>query len=163
MVSEIRKKLSEIEGVTITNFSFHFNNFNRIILEIKNKEDYIKWQYFIKRAREDCSEIKIIKKLPTIEFRFPKRSDDLDNALTKFNEILDRKYYLIPEPENDSTTIICKVTNNCNIDCQYCYDKPFRRKLGHNGVLNFEYLEKLILKNNLLPFRNLWKKKLLKL
>jgi len=144
MVSEIRKKLSEIEGVTITNFSFHFNNYNRIILEIKNKEDYIKWQYFIKRAREDCSEIKIIKKLPTIEFRFPKRSDDLDNALTKFNEILDRKYYLIPEPENDSTTIICKVTNNCNIDCQYCYDKPFRRKLGHNGVLNFEYLEKLI-------------------
>lgn len=117
---------------------------NRIKIKVHSEKDYLKWDYFIEKVKGRKIPLKIVKRYPIITFVFPRYTSELEDALAAFEKVLEKKYYLIEKPPQDSMTIIAKVTNLCNLDCQYCYDKPFRDKLGHNGFINYDQLDKAI-------------------
>lgn len=142
--SNIIKEINSIEGIVLKEANFGIGSENRLTIHILNKKDYLKWEYFIERMKEHKVNIKVKKRYPAVTFVFPSPNETFKEALCSFEEILQKKYYLIEKPAKDSVTIIAKVTNLCNLDCQYCYDKPFRDKLGHNGIIPFEKLDKVM-------------------
>ena len=118
--TNIIEKIRDIENAVLREINMGMGLENRIKIEILHKDDYLKWDYFCKRLREECKMIKIQKRLPFLTFVFPLQETPLKEAAEKFEEALDRKYFLIEEPPEMNMTIIAKVTNLCNIDCQYC-------------------------------------------
>ena len=53
----------------------------------------------------------------------------------------------------NNITIICKPTHNCNMDCEYCYDKK-EKQLVKNNKMPLELLEHLI-RISLKSFKNI--------
>lgn len=143
-VTNIIEKIRDIDGVLLKEINIGMGLENRLKIEILHKEDYLKWSYFCKRVNEDCKTIKVQKRYPFLTFVFPLQETALAEAATKFEKALGRKFYLIEEPYQECITIIAKITNLCNIDCQYCYDRPFREVLGHNKIMSMDKLEKMI-------------------
>lgn len=143
-INEILDKLDAIEDIAITEAIDGFGNENRISIEINNPQNILKWEYFHERLREEIPAIKISRHYPKVRWVFPLYESDLQEVLEKFSQFLDRKFYMLEKPPKESVTIIAKVTNLCNLDCQYCYDKPFRESLGHNGIIDIEKIEKTI-------------------
>lgn len=140
----LMNQINEIDGVILTGVNFGMGIENRIKMKITNEEDYSKWMYFIKRLKQSKCDVKIHIDLPNMTFLFPQFRGDMERAVSDFQDVLARKFYLIEEPIEEHMTIIAKVTNLCNIDCQYCYDKPFRKRLGHNKIIKAERLERAI-------------------
>ena len=140
---EIIKKLNDIEGVVVKEANVGFGSANKISIEIEKESDYIKWSYFLEKLKEEKPFIQIKKAWPQLTFIFPNKTVDLNQELKRFEGMLDKKYYLIEKPLEKSVTVIAKITNCCNIDCQYCYDRPFREKLGHNGIIDIEKIDHL--------------------
>lgn len=143
-ILKIRQQLTEIKSITLENMQINFGKENIIVIKINNKKDISKWDYFCERLSRQCDSVHIIKKYPEIIFKLPLKKDVLTVGLEGLSNALNNKYYLINKPKETNVTIIAKVTNLCNLDCQYCYDKPFRDKLGHNGILDLKKLEHLI-------------------
>lgn len=143
-VTGIIKKIGNIEGAVLREINMGMGSENRLKIEILNKENYLKWDYFCKRLKEDCKTIKVQKRYPFITFVFPLQTTPLEEAVGKFENALDRKFFLIEEPPSTNITIIAKVTNLCNIDCQYCYDRPFREALGHNKIISIDKVDRMV-------------------
>ena len=55
--------------------------------------------------------------------------------------------------EDNFITILCKPTHECNMDCEYCYDKK-EKKLVNNKRIPIDLLEKTI-KISLKGFKNI--------
>ena len=143
-VTNIVEKIRDIDGTVLREINVGMGVENRLKIEILHREDYLKWDYFCKRLKEECKTIKVQKRFPFITFVFPLQETPLKEAIKKFEESLDRKYFLIEEPPEMNMTIIAKVTNLCNIDCQYCYDRPFREALGHNKIISFDKVDRMV-------------------
>ena len=143
-VISIMEKIRDIDGVLLKEINIGMGIENRLKIELLHKEDYLKWDYFCKRLMEDCKTIKVQKRFPLLTFVFPLQETLLEKAVEKFENALDRKFFLIEEPPEYHMTIIAKVTNLCNIDCQYCYDRPFREALGHNKIISFDKVDRMI-------------------
>lgn len=143
-VTNIIEKIRDIDGAVLREINMGMGVENRLKIEILHKEDYLKWDYFCKRLKEECKTIKVQKRFPFLTFVFPLQETPLKEAVNKFENALDRKFYLIEEPPEINMTIIAKVTNLCNIDCQYCYDRPFREALGHNKIISIDKVDRMI-------------------
>lgn len=107
-------------------------------------ENRMKWAYFNEKVEDEIPMLGIVVEEAKLRYLFPLDRHQKELAIKKFEEILEKKYYLIEKPPAVTLTIICKVTNLCNLDCKYCYDRPFRDKLGHNRNLTLEELDKLL-------------------
>lgn len=142
-ISNIIEKINSIKTVILKEININYGYENRIQIEVINPADYIKWDYFNYKVNRLIKGIRIAIRYPNITYIFSK-DEKLEEQLHEFEKALDKKYYLIEQPVVENLTIIAKITNCCNIDCQYCYDKPFRDKLGHNGILEIEAIDKMI-------------------
>ena len=47
------------------------------------------------------------------------------------------------DTRKENWALLVKPTHGCNLDCQYCYDKPFRTKFG-NKVMSFEIVRHIL-------------------
>lgn len=136
-MKEIIDKFNKIEGIEVKDASD-----KSLELHILDASDYLKWDHFLEYLEGTPSNIEIKRKYPYIYIYIP--LSDIDRCKEDINHCLDRKFYLIEKPVTGSLTVIAKVTNLCNMDCQYCYDRPFRNRIGHNKQLKMEELDKLM-------------------
>ena len=143
-ISILFNKINAIEGVTLNEVQLNYNQENRIRIKVENPNDYIKWDYFCYKLNRLKKGIKVMPRYPEIIFGFSKDRDKYEDQMVEFETAIDRKYYTLERPMAEHLTIIAKITNLCNLDCQYCYDKPFRDKLGHNGVLPVKDVDRMI-------------------
>lgn len=120
-------------------------NGNEGEVEIRIKpENKLKWAYFTEHVEEEIPLMGVISTDTRVRFLFPEDETVRDAAIETFRKLLDKKYYLIEKPPTEKITVICKITNLCNLDCQYCYDRPFRDKIGHNKKLTLEEIDKVL-------------------
>ena len=54
-----------------------------------------------------------------------------------------KSLFFINDNRVNSTSILCKATNDCNLHCKYCYDYPMRIRANH-AKLSFEDIDKLL-------------------
>ena len=142
MLTSLLRKIEETDGIRLKSISMPGGGYqNLFVIELENAADIPKWDYFTKCARESVPGLKVKRRKNDISFIFPAGEDE---KLYLFEKEYDKKKFLIKEPVAEYLTIIAKVTNRCNLDCEYCYDRPFRDKLGHNGIIKMEKLIHLL-------------------
>jgi len=142
LLTSLIRKFEETEGIRLKSISMPSGGLsNQFVIAIDKTEDIPKWDYFTKCALESVKGLNIKRKKNEIAFTIDVK--DLE-ALSQFETEYDKKKFLINEPSAEYLTIIAKVTNTCNLDCEYCYDRPFREKLGHNGIIKMEKLIHLL-------------------
>lgn len=145
-IEDFLKVIAEIDDLCLVSANFGVGTQNKVKVKIKNSKNIEKWKYFCKQCEEQLQSYRIaIKKaFPYMVFLFPREPELLMQSLYEMNSFTGRKYYKIEEPHQDALTIIAKITNLCNIDCQYCYDRPFRECLGHNGIIKIDRIKRLL-------------------
>lgn len=155
---DIRELVYTFPGTKVLDFELRSKVENHIIIEILSEKDYMKWEYFCEKVDYFCNKrVQIKKEYPKLTFIFP-TSDcqqqylldlpvdpktELEVAIFDFCMVCRNKYYLIEKPKRDSITIFLKITNDCNINCSYCYETPFRNMVKHNGILPLEDVDKI--------------------
>ncbi len=102
-------------------------------------DDMPNYEYLFSEAKRRSPEVIFLRDYPKVTIILP--SEEAREAL---RGAIDRKYYMIPMPSRDMLTIIVKLTARCNLNCSYCYDRDFRKKLSHLDHLSLEDMEKLI-------------------
>jgi len=143
-VDRILNDIHETEGIKLREANFGFGNENRLKIELLDVADAPKWAYFASIVRGKIPDIMVSQKGQEFTFVFPNFESNLAYAMEMFCIQYEKKYFLIEEPEVNNLTIIAKITNLCNLDCVYCYDRPFREKLGHNKTLPLSKLDHLL-------------------
>ena len=143
-IERILKDIDGTEGIRLKEANFGMGNENRLKLELMDTLDIPKWKYFAKVIQGKIPEIMVSENGMEFTFVFPNFESNLEYAMTSFCIQFEKKYFLIEEPPVNNLTIIAKITNLCNLDCVYCYDRPFREKLGHNKTLPLSKLDRLL-------------------
>lgn len=112
------------------------DEFKKIVIVTDNHD---KWLYFAKRVNEND---KIINVKGTdkehIEVTFDKKDE---SAYQQFYNKLLKKYYLVA-PKLKYFSVLIKPTHRCNLDCKYCYDKPYREKIKND--MSFATLDRIL-------------------
>ena len=101
-----------------------------------NPDDLPKWNYFSLRMNDNEDKYKPISTSyydGIYKFTFNYIDNNIEREmlhqlLSHFLNILKKKYYIVCPDVNDFSVLI-KPTHRCNLDCKYCYDKPFREKI----------------------------------
>ena len=155
---EIRELVYTFPGTKVLDFQLRSKVENHIIIEILSEKDYLKWDYFCEKVDFMCNKrVKIKREYPRLTFIFPTSDSpqqylldlpvdpktELEVAIYDFCMVCYNKYYLIEKPRLQNMTIFLKITNDCNINCSYCYETPYRNMVKHNGVLPFEDVDKI--------------------
>jgi uncharacterized protein len=113
-----------------------------------NEEDVKKWDYFYRRLNRDQPK-RVAKKsyadgLYTFAFTALNNRDEdelLIHQLDHFLATLQRKFYKVA-PTRSHVSLLIKPTHRCQLDCKYCYDKPFRDAIKED--MTMEILEKSV-------------------
>ncbi len=103
-----------------------------------NTSEPQKWKYFTRRINEQEEIIKIEEVKEGVKITFLSQNYF---AYKKFYNALLRKLYLV-NPKVKHFSVLVKPTHRCNLDCKYCYDKPFREKIKVD--MSFETLDRLL-------------------
>ena len=103
-----------------------------------NTSEPQKWKYFTRRVNEQEEIIKIEEVKEGVKITFLSQNYF---AYKKFYNALLRKFYLV-NPKVKHFSVLVKPTHRCNLDCKYCYDKPFREKIKVD--MSFETLDRLL-------------------
>jgi uncharacterized protein len=122
--------------INVVNTNYINNKLNSVAIEI-NKEDADKWNYFAKRINKR-NRISVLMYDNVIEFVF---KDMHVLSYCDFIEGIERKFYTV-NPKVNHFSILVKPTHRCNLDCKYCYDKPFREKIKVD--MTMETLDKIL-------------------
>lgn len=149
MYSNLLNEFKNAENLRIKNFSFGVGAQKRVEIEILSNRDYLKWDYFVyklrqKSEKEKIKNIVIKKNYPLLSFSFSSNEKIAESQIEVFRSCLHAKYYLIEKPKYHHLTAIMKVTSDCNLNCEYCYDIETRKKLSHTGVLSLETIDHLL-------------------
>lgn len=123
------------ENIKITDINLGMNTNNHFTLDFINnsKGQLKKWLFFCKKLQE--------KNIAKFEFNNSiLKVEIFDNYINEFNTMLDRKYYTV-NPKRKHISLLVKPTVSCNLDCQYCYDKPHKKNIKTN--MTYETVEKL--------------------
>lgn len=96
------------------------------------KQDKFHWEYFNDRLNRDKAIVNLIDSGETIRFEFKQLNEAgrkfLGNDVEIFLGALKRKFYEV-NPKVRKFSVLIKPTHRCNMDCKYCYDKPFRDRI----------------------------------
>ncbi len=114
------------------------------------EEDAPKWKYFGEQVNS-CKKVAIVIFYDGImKFIFEGTNEGTneeteDNLLITnlktFYDMLKRRYFLVC-PKVEKFSILIKPTHRCNLDCRYCYDKPYREKIKED--MSMETLDRTI-------------------
>lgn len=126
------------ENVSVLDISVGFQCENKIRISVENKDKFFKWSYFADRVKR-CNIAELNIDYPVITFLFYDKT--VESNLEIFYKLLCKKYYLVC-PSVKKLNLLTKPTCQCNFDCKYCYDKPFRESLKNN--MTFNDLDKLL-------------------
>lgn len=115
-----------------------------IVLKI-NETDYPKWKYFAARLNEKSKIVETGYSDGILKFIFLDDPttygiENYEKSLKEFLACLERKFYTV-NPPRKKFSVLVKPTHNCNLDCKYCYDKPFREKI--HGVMTMDILHQI--------------------
>lgn len=128
-------ELFDREKVVIDYIQTGTKNAN-LTIRLKDKRHFECWTYFCKRLME--KEIAVYtKKYPRITININ------DGKYDDFLDMLAKGYYRV-NPKQKNISILVKPTVQCNLDCQYCYDKPFRESIKTS--MSIETVEDLVRK-----------------
>lgn len=126
--------------------NFLDNKLTEITIEI-NSEHLKKWQYFVAQANS-CGKIvdSYYDGESKLRFVFTGSNEPYLSSILQENaefifEKLQKKYYTV-SPEREFFSVLVKPTHRCNLDCKYCYDKPFRETITED--MSMETLESLV-------------------
>lgn len=97
-----------------------------------------KWKYFARRVNEREKIIDIEEADGGVKITFLSQSYF---AYRRFYNALLRKFYLV-NPKVKHFSVLVKPTHRCNLDCKYCYDKPFRKRIKVD--MSFDTLDRLL-------------------
>jgi len=97
-----------------------------------------KWKYLTRRVNEGEKVIEVEDVENGVKITFLAQSYF---AYKKFYNALFRKFYLV-NPKVKHFSVLVKPTHRCNLDCKYCYDKPFRERIKVD--MSFEVLDRLL-------------------
>ncbi|UZQ81819.1 radical SAM/SPASM domain-containing protein [Thermoanaerobacter sp. RKWS2] len=97
-----------------------------------------KWEYFARRVNENGKIIEIEEIEQGVKITFLQQNY---HAYKRFYDALLKKFYLV-NPKVKHFSVLVKPTHRCNLDCKYCYDKPFRERIKVD--MSFETLDRLL-------------------
>ncbi|WP_431467565.1 radical SAM protein [Thermoanaerobacter mathranii] len=98
-----------------------------------------KWEYFARRVNEGQEKIIEIQRVENgVRITFLRQGY---HEYKRFYNALLRKFYLV-NPKVRHFSVLVKPTHRCNLDCKYCYDKPFRERIKVD--MSFETLDRLL-------------------
>lgn len=98
-----------------------------------------KWEYFARRVNEGQMKIIEIQRVESgVKITFLKQGY---HEYKRFYDTLLRKFYFV-NPKVKHFSVLVKPTHRCNLDCKYCYDKPFRERIKID--MSFETLNRLL-------------------
>lgn len=127
------KENIELVSFTEGGFNNETGEEEPVTLTVRIKdEDRPKWDYFYRRLNR-YQKKRVARKnyqdgLYTFIFTAKNNQSeyiDLLKQLSHFHETLKKKYYKVA-PKRTSLSLLIKPTHRCQLDCKYCYDKPFR-------------------------------------
>jgi len=151
IIRKVYKFMCKIDQVSIEEFALDacFLEISELLInpyvKIRVKEeDVSKWSYFIGRVNENkfiCS-LDTDKDVLTITFKAnPDEGNILQGDLRHFYEMLQKRYFEV-NPSVRKFSVLIKPTHRCNMNCKYCYDKPFRDVIKED--MTMETLDKII-------------------
>lgn len=117
-----------------------------VVLGIKiEPENLDKWRYFDRKVNCCGKVCDMLYNGDVIKFVFMESNSEYDrelliNNLERFYEGLLKKYFAVC-PQKEKFSVIVKPTHRCNLDCKYCYDKPYREAIKED--MSMETLDKL--------------------
>lgn len=112
-----------------------------------NPNDAPKWKYFARRLNQ-CEQVAsviidgdLVKIVFPIAAGTPEGNADLERRLLLLRHALLRKFYRV-NPRVRRFNVLVKPTHRCNLDCLYCYDKPFREAIRID--MDMETLKRIV-------------------
>ncbi len=111
-----------------------------------DENDVPKWSYFTERMN-CCGKVAGMAYFDGIlKFVFEGTNDEreeglLDCGLESFYNALQKRYFTVC-PKLKSFSVLIKPTHRCNLDCKYCYDKPYREKIKED--MSMEVLDRTL-------------------
>lgn len=113
------------------------NNWDYFNRKLNESEKSIDKTNLIVSKEKNTNNVKCVFKIERNEINESIIVSDLIDLYNAFQ----RKFFLV-NPVRKSFSILVKPTHRCNLDCKYCYDKPFR-KIIHNDM-TLETAEKIL-------------------
>lgn len=107
-------------------------------------EDPAKWDYLVRKVSCQGIPVKGVA-LSAKEYSIvvPGGHDEVAAKTCKqLTEAIRRQFFKV-NPKHDVFSVLVKPTHKCNLDCKYCYDKPYRDRFG-NAVLSLETLDRFL-------------------
>lgn len=117
----------------------------RLKLKIQ-PEDEKKWFYFIRRVNDKEKIVSGFYNDGVFTITFNARNTPVEKALLEQDMAtllckLQNKYYRVC-PQRKRFSVLVKPTHRCNLNCKYCYDKPYRDVIHQD--MSMETLDRLI-------------------
>lgn len=139
-------KNENIDVVEFTDIYTDDERFKKIVLKINIPiPEKNNWLYFAERAEElEICSTEFRGNILNIEFCAPKDTEtsiDLTKKLELFLKCLKSKHHKI-QPKVKTFSVLIKPTNQCNLNCKYCFDIE-NRKISDTD-LTIEKLEKIV-------------------
>ncbi len=111
-----------------------------------NRDDIPKWDYFSERVNCCGRAVSRIYKDNTLRFIFEGAANGpekelLERNLETFYNCLQKRYFTVC-PLMKTFSILIKPTHRCNLDCKYCYDKPYRETIKTD--MSMEVLDRTV-------------------
>lgn len=107
-------------------------------------QDHDKWDYFVSRVnrcRGSLVEGYSSEDSYTLVL-LGGNNEAIQSVATVLLECIDKQYFKVC-PKTEAISVLVKPTHACNLDCKYCYDKPFRNQYG-NMVMFEEVLDRFL-------------------
>lgn len=116
-----------------------------LAIRIKD-EDFPKWQYFLKKVNSCGRVVSAAYFDGILKFIFEGTGQACEEELLKHNleifyEKLEKRYFTVC-PSVETFSVLPKPTHRCNLDCRYCYDKPYRETIKED--MSMEVLDRLL-------------------
>lgn len=121
------------EKIKVIDINIGMSSNNHFSIEFKNKIQLKKWLFFCEKLKE--------KNIADFENDYLTLKVKIhDEKINEFYDMLSKKYYTV-NPKRKHISLLVKPTVACNLDCQYCYDKPHKKNI--KTTMSFETVEKL--------------------
>lgn len=110
-------------------------------------QEFNKWNYFMQKVNEEYQICWMDQSETSITIGFYALNEPIENKvllkdLKQFYDCVKRKHYLRERPSMECWSVLVKPTHRCNLDCKYCYDRPFRQDIQQD--MDMETFDKIM-------------------